>query len=143
MEKLDFEIKLISNTTTNCPEVKVGIDHITYFAGEVLGEEVVKFTASVADNFNLHVKFAGNDPKKLILDDQGMPTNSIQITVDTIIIEGIDVTQIAYNKSEYNIDSREKYIDQYELTECMDLGLHGVWTMHIQSPVYIWMLENL
>ena len=143
MEKLDFEIKLISNTTTLCPEVRVGIDHIDYFAGEILDEEVVKFTASVADNFNLHVKFAGNDPKKLILDDQGMPTNSVQIAVDNIKIEGIDITQIAYNTSKYNINSMEKYIKEYQLTECMDFSFCGVWTVPIQSPVYIWMLENL
>lgn len=143
MEKLDFEIKLLSNTTTLCPEVRVGIDHIDYFAGEILGEEVVKFTASVADSFNLHVKFAGNDPKKLILDDQGMPTNSVQIAVDNIKIEDVDITEIAYHQSKFNIDPSEKYIEEYQLTECMDLGLHGVWTLNIQSPVYIWMLENL
>ena len=143
MEKLDFEIKLLSNTTTLCPEVRLGIDHIDYFAGQVLGEEVIKFTASVADNFNLNISYAGNNARNLILDDKGMPTNSVQITVDNIQIEGIDVTQIAYNKSKFKVDNTEKYIDQYELTECMDLGLHGVWTMHIQSPVYIWMLENL
>ena len=143
MEKLDFEIKLISNTTGFCPEVRVGIDHINYFAGEVLGEEIIKFTASVADNFNLNISYAGNNARNLILDDQGMPTNSVQITVDNIQIEGIDITQIAYKNSKFKVDNTEKYIDQYELTECMDLGLHGVWTMHVQSPVYIWMLENL
>ena len=42
-----------------------------------------------------------------------------------------------------HVDYREKYIKEYQLTECMDLGLHGVWTLNIQSPVYIWMLENL
>jgi hypothetical protein len=143
MEKLDFEIKLLSNTTTLCPEVRLGIDHIDYFAGEVLGEETVKFTASVADNFNLHINFAGNDPKTLILDDQGMPTNSVNISIDSVLIEGIDVTEIAYHQSKFNIDSSEKYIEEYQLTECMDMGLHGVWTLNIQSPVYIWMLENL
>ena len=143
MEKLDFEIRLISNTTALCPEVRVAIDHINYFAGEILGEEVIKFTASVADNFNLNISYAGNNARNLILDDQGMPTNSVQITVDYIQIEGIDITQIAYKNSKFKVDNTEKYIDQYELTECMDLGLHGVWTMHVQSPVYIWILENL
>ena len=114
MEKLDFEIKLLSNTTTLCPEVRVGIDHITYFAGEVLGEEIVKFTASIPDDFNLNISY-----------------------------EGIDITQIAYNNSKFKIDNTEKYIDNYELTECMDLGLHGVWTLYVESPVYIWILENL
>ena len=143
MEKIDFEIKLLSNTTTHCPEVRVGIDHITYFAGEVLGEEIVKFTASIPDDFNLNISYAGNNPRELILDDQGMPTNSVQITVDSIKIEGIDITEIAYNYSKFKINKGEKYIEDYELTECMDLGLHGVWTLYVESPVYIWILENL
>ena len=143
MEKLDFEIKLLSNTTTLCPEVRVGIDDITYFAGEVLEEEVIKFTADISNEFNLQISYAGNNPLELILDDEGMPTNSVQITVDSIQIEGIDITEIAYNNSKFIVDDTEKYIDQYEITECMDLGLHGVWTVPIQSPVYIWMLENL
>ena len=109
----------------------------------MLGEETVKFTASVADNFNLHVKFAGNDPKKLILDEQGMPTNSVIVSIDSIKMEDVNITEIAYNQSKFNINASEKYIEEYLITECMDLGLHGVWTMHIQSPVYIWMLENL
>jgi len=143
MEKLDFEIKLLSNTTTLCPEVRTDIDHINYFSDQVLGEETVKFTASVADNFNLHIKFAGNNPRDLILDDKGIPTNSVNVSIDSVKIEDVDITEIAYHQSKFNIDPSEKYIEEYQLTECMDLGLHGVWTLNIQSPVYIWMLENL
>ena len=143
MEKIDFEIKLLSNTTDTCPEVTVGIDGITYFAGEVLGEEVVKFTADISNDFNLNISYAGNNPRELILDDEGMPTNSVTITVDNIQIEGIDITQIAYYNSKFKVDKSEKYIEEYELKSCMDLGLHGVWTLYVESPVYVWMLEKL
>ena len=61
MEELDFEIKLLSNTIDNCPSIKIGIDSTEYFNGEVLGEQTVKFSASVLDNFNLNIDYAGNN----------------------------------------------------------------------------------
>lgn len=143
MEELDFEIKLLSNTIDNCPSIKIGIDSTEYFNGEVLGEQTVKFSASVLDNFNLNIDYAGNNPADLILNDEGMPINSVIVTVDSVKIEGIDVTEIAYNHSKFNIDPNEKYIEDYQLEECMELGPRGVWTMPIQSPAYIWILENL
>jgi hypothetical protein len=143
MEELDFEIKLLSNTIDNCPSIKIGIDSTEYFNGEVLGEQTVKFSASVLDNFNLNIDYAGNNPADLILNDEGMPINSVIVTVDSVKIEGIDVTEIAYNHSKFNIDPNEKYIEDYQLEECMELGPRGVWTMPMQSPVYIWILENL
>tara|TARA_R110000796_G_scaffold26737_6_gene73931 strand:+ start:1899 stop:2330 length:432 start_codon:yes stop_codon:yes gene_type:complete len=143
MEELDFEIKLLSNTIDNCPSIKIGIDSTEYFNGEVLGEQTVKFSASVLDNFNLNIDYAGNNPADLILNDEGMPINAVTVTVDSVKIEGIDVTEIAYNHSKFNIDPNEKYIEDYQLEECMELGPRGVWTMPIQSPVYIWILENL
>ena len=143
MEELDFEIKLLSNTIDNCPSIKIGIDSTEYFNGEVLGEQTVKFSASVLDNFNLNIDYAGNNPADLILNDEGMPINAVTVTVDSVKIEGIDVTEIAYNHSKFNIDPNEKYIEDYQLEECMELGPRGVWTMPMQSPVYIWILENL
>lgn len=143
MEELDFEIKLLSNTIDNCPSIKIGIDSTEYFNGEVLGEQTVKFSASVLDNFNLNIDYAGNNPADLILNEQGMPINSVIVTVDSVKIEGIDVTEMAYNHSKFNIDPNEKYIEDYQLEECMELGPRGVWTMPMQSPVYIWILENL
>ena len=143
MEELDFEIKLLSNTIDNCPSIKIGIDSTEYFNGEVLGEQTVKFSASVLDNFNLNIDYAGNNPADLILNDEGMPINAVTVTVDSVKIEGIDVTEIAFNHSKFNIDPNEKYIEDYQLEECMELGPRGVWTMPIQSPVYIWILENL
>jgi len=143
MEELDFEIKLLSNTIDNCPSIKIGIDSTEYFNGEVLGEQTVKFSASVLDNFNLNIDYAGNNPADLILNDEGMPINSVIVTVDSVKIEGIDVTEIAFNHSKFNIDPNEKYIEDYQLEECMELGPRGVWTMPMQSPVYIWILENL
>ena len=143
MEELDFEIKLLSNTIDNCPSIKIGIDSTEYFNGEVLGEQTVKFSASVLDNFNLNIDYAGNNPADLILNDEGMPINSVIVTVDSVKIEGIDVTEIAFNHSKFNIDPNEKYIEDDQLKECMELGPRGVWTMRIQSPVYIWILENL
>ena len=143
MEELDFEIKLLSNTIDNCPSIKIGIDSTEYFNGEVLGEQTVKFSASVLDNFNLNIDYAGNNPADLILNDEGMPINSVIVTVDSVKIEGIDVTEIAFNHSKFNIDPNEKYIEDDQLEECMELGPRGVWTMPIQSPAYIWILENL
>tara|TARA_A100000164_G_scaffold224568_1_gene199059 strand:+ start:282 stop:713 length:432 start_codon:yes stop_codon:yes gene_type:complete len=143
MEELLYEIKLLSNTMDNCPQVKISINDTEYFCGQILGEEIVTFKSFTSDNFKLNIEYAGNNPKTYILDDQGLPTNAITVIIDTIKIEGIDITNIAYTKSVYNIDPNEKYIVDYKRERCMDLGPRGVWILPIGSPVYIWMLENL
>lgn len=143
MEKLNFKIKLLSNAVDTCPDVRVLLDDKEYFSGPVFGEETVEFDAEIDNNFTLNVEFAGNDPKNFILDRNGLPTNSIEITVENILLEGIDIRDMAYNLSQFQVDPSEKYIENYTLTECMDFGFKGVWTLPIESPVYIWILENL
>ena len=143
MEELNFKIKLSSNAVDACPGVRVLLDDKEYFSGTVFGEETVEFDAEVDKDFDINVEFAGNDPKNYILDDNGIPTNSVSIQVDEIHIDGIDIKEIAYNLSRFNIDSSEKYIEEYTIEQCMDFGFKGVWTLPIESPVYIWILENL
>ena len=143
MEELNFKIKLLSNAVDACPGVRVLLDDKEYFSGTVFGEETVEFDAEVDKDFNLNVEFAGNDPKNYILDDNGIPTNSVTIQVNEIHIDGVDIKEIAYNLSQFNIDPSEQYIEEYTLKECMDFGFKGVWTLPIEIPVYIWILENL
>ena len=143
MEELNFKIKLSSNAVDACPGVRVLLDDKEYFSGTVFGEEIVEFNAEVDDDFTLNVEFAGNDPRNFILDSDGMPTNSVNIEVNEIRLDDIDIKEIAYNLSQFNIDPSEPYIDKYTLTNCMDFGFKGVWTLPIEIPVYIWILENL
>jgi hypothetical protein len=143
MEELTFKVKLLSNAVDTCPGVRVLLGDKEYFSGTVFCEETIEFNAEVSDDFDLNVEFAGNDPRNFILDSDGMPTNSVTITISEVSIEGIDVIDIAYDKSTFTIDSAEKYIENYILTNCMNFGFKGVWTLPIESPVYIWILENL
>lgn len=143
MEELNFKIKLLSNAVDICPGVRVLLDNKECFSGTIFGEETVEFDAEIDDDFTFNVEFAGNDPKNFILDSNGMPTNSVNIQVNEIHVDDINITDIAYEMSSFNIDPSEKYIENYTLTECMDFGFKGVWTLPITTPVYIWILENL
>ena len=143
MEELNLKIKLSSNATDICPVVRILLDDKEYFSGPVFGEETVEFDAEIDDDFTINVEFAGNDPRKLILDSDGMPTNSVTITISELSIEGVNITEIAYDKSTFTIDSHEKYIEEYTINQCLDFGHKGMWTLPIESPVYIWILENL
>jgi hypothetical protein len=143
MDELNFKIKILSNAVDTCPDLRVLLDDKEYFSGPVFGEETIEFDAEVDKDFDINVEFAGNDPKNFILDDNGTPTNSVSIQLDEIHIDGIDIKEIAYNLSQFNIDPSEQYIEEYTLKECMDFGFKGVWTLPIKVPVYSWILENL
>ena len=143
MEELNFKIKLLSNAVDICPDIRVLLDDKEYFSGRVFGEETIEFDTEVDDDFTLNVEFAGNDPRNFILDSDGMPTNSVNITISELLVEGVNINDIAYEMASFNIDPSEKYIENYTLTNCMDFGFKGVWTLPIESPVYIWILENL
>ena len=143
MEELNFKIKLLSNAVDICPGVRVLLDDKEYYSGTIFGEEIVEFNAEIDDDFTLNVEFEGNDPRNFILDSDGMPTNSVNITISEILVEGVNINDIAFEMASFNIDPSEKYIENYTLTNCMDFGFKGVWTLPIESPVYIWILENL
>jgi len=143
MEELNFKIKLLSNAVDICPDIRVLLDDKEYFSGRVFGEETIEFDTEVDDDFALNLEFAGNDPRNFILDSDGMPTNSVSIKLSEIHIDDINITDIAYEMSSFNIDLSEKYIEEYTIEQCMDFGFKGVWTLPIESPVYIWILENL
>ena len=143
MEELNFKIKILSNAVDTCPAVRVLLDDKEYFSGPVLSEETVEFDAEIDSDFNLNIEFAGNDPTNYILDSDGLPTNSVAISISEVLIENVDITDIAYDKSSLHIDHSERYIENYTLTECMDFGHKGVWTLPIKDPVYIWILDNL
>jgi len=143
MEELNFKIKLLSNAVDICPGIRVLLNNREYFNGTIFGEKIIEFDAEIDDDFDLNIEFAGNDPKNFILDNDGMPTNSVIIQVDEIHIDGIDIKEIAYSLSQFNIDPSEQYIENYTLPKCMDFGFKGVWTLPIETPIYIWILENL
>jgi len=64
------------------------------------------------------------------------------INVNNIKIDGIDITQIVYQLSQYIHDTNGKNtmaVHQFY----GDLGCNGKVELNFTAPVYLWMLENI
>lgn len=145
IEHLNFEIELWCNEgVKGYPEIQLTIDNSLIYGQQVTSE--VLLTPSVRiknEKFKIEIAHPGNDLKDVTLKADGTPEKDGIVSIKTLKVEGIDIWQTAWTMSKFIVDPSEKYIEEYEMTNCMDFGFHGRWVLEMESPVYIWLLENL
>ena len=73
-----------------------------------------------------------NEDKTAILKDMLLNIKSVEI-------DEIDLGNLIYSKSQFVGDDADRPV----LTNCLDLGWNGSWELPVESPFYIWLLENI
>jgi hypothetical protein len=73
-----------------------------------------------------------NEDKTAIVKDMMLHIKSIEI-------DDIDLGNLIWSKSVFTGDDAERPV----LDNCVDLGWNGAWTLPLESPFYIWLLENI
>jgi hypothetical protein len=152
MENIEFELELgCTEGPDGYPDVKIGI--IThdpfvenvYWQGKIEGDKLVKFNADIEEgDFDLFIDFEGNPTDKLIVDKStGKSTNEGVLSIKKISVDNIALDHIFYTNSIFNVDESEIYVEDKVQKECIDFGNKGVWLLPLNSPVYVWLLENL
>ena len=152
MENIEFELELgCTEGPDGYPLVKIGtrsfdpFQENVYWQGNIVDTGTVKFSADIDDGeFELFVDFQGNPTDKLIVDkNTGLPTNAGVLSIKKISVDDIALEHIFYTNSIFNVDESEIYVEDKVQKECIDFGNKGVWLLPLNSPVYIWLLENL
>lgn len=90
----------------------------------------------------LHIVLKNKLAAHTQIDDQGHIISDAVINVNNIKIDGIDITQIVYQLSQYIHDTNGKNtmaVHQFY----GDLGCNGKVELNFTAPVYLWMLENI
>ena len=73
-----------------------------------------------------------NEDKTAIVKDMILNIKSVEI-------DEIDLGTLIWSKSVFTGDDADRPV----LDNCVDLGWNGTWTLPLESPFYIWLLENI
>ena len=98
------------------------------------------FSDDAADHV-LAIVMQGKTEKHTVVNDQGEITEDLLVSVKNFFLDGIDVSQLVWEKAQYFHDfngSQEEIVDQF----FGDMGCNGRIEFRFTSPAYIWLLEN-
>ena len=149
MEQINFKIKLHGHDCNDrWPACKILLNDDVMFDGEIQGETLVEFDASVVDdseNNKLVIDYYNKDYRlDVILDADGNVVKGKTINILDIYVEDIDLNQIPFNNNTVEV-YEQAYPQDLPRTRKndMELSWNSTWTMEFSSPVYIWLLENI
>lgn len=133
------------------PKCRISVDGSVFYDEFIKGEHNVTFTATVPDDSTgvLEIEYYGKDYKRdIVLDADGNPVKTVHIEIGEILFEDISIGQIPYNLSEVHV-TEPWYLNQDSddypnpRHNDMQLSWNSSWRLEFQTPIYIWLLENL
>ena len=168
VENLDFEVTLsgtywgtrypefdilVDDTVVKSDRItaspsKKGLIHDDFMSAgrEQATYQTIKFTHPVVPgNHVLGIRFKNKQPGDTCEFVDGQWRKDVLITIEKIVIDGVDLRSLIYNESTYTLD-QEQTIDGVAtrtLENCIHLGFNGVYELKFISPFYIWLLERL
>lgn len=145
---MTVEIPITFNLGTTAAEVPLGVevrfDNTSVFKTDHLKETTaVSFTCSDDDGEHvLEIELTGKLPEHTKVTESGEIVQDALISIDHLIIDGIDIGLIFSNLAEYTHDFNGT---KDTVTErCYNhMGCNGVVRLKFTTPVYLWLLENM
>lgn len=95
----------------------------------------------------LKVELTNKEPSDTVenTDKTGI-VQDLLLNIHEVVIDDIELGQLIWEKSEYRPDFPAGYTHPDNLkvlTNCVNLGWNGTWSLTWSNPVYIWLLENM
>jgi hypothetical protein len=110
--------------------ISPGRHHVIHEFEAVDGEHVLK------------IVLKNKTPEHTTVDDSGNIIQDAIINIDNIFLDDIDVTQLVYRLAQYVHDGNgHETIAVHPFYG--DMGCNGRVQMSFESPVYLWLLENM
>jgi hypothetical protein len=85
---------------------------------------------------------SGKTTEHTQVDDQGNITADAMLTIDTVSIDGVDITQLLNETAEYAHDfngTQDPIKDKFYGA----MGCNGTITLEVTTPFYLWLLEHM
>jgi hypothetical protein len=154
-ENLHFRVGL-SGTGDKLPEFKISVGGTEYVHRTLSANDAVEyfeFDAEITEGaHSLDILFLNKTMYDTKLDASGNIVSDLLLNIDSIEIDDIDIGNLKWTASNYtpiypvsykqHVLSTEQQIAN-ELTNCVNLGWNGTWSLPFTSPFYIWLLENI
>ena len=132
------------------PHVFINVNEDTHFEGILKGEQAINFKVDIEDNSSncLDIIFDNHHMSDTVIDDVGAVIKGKWIIIENIKFEGIDLEHLLFdnglitvNDEWYNKQDREKWPLKRRFET--ELSWNSKYTINFDSPLYIWLLENL
>jgi len=142
-EFVKIEIDLSCNFWNYNPfNVAVMIDDKEIFNNKIEEKITIKSTADLDDgNHTIQLKLSGKTDEDTVIDDKNESIlKDVILNVHDIRFDDISVGKNLWSNSSYYPDL-DRVLDSTK--HHVNLGLNGIWKFNFETPVYIWLLENL
>ena len=138
IDTLDLEINLSSTYWDKPPRAKVWLDNSVIFQGLVDSPIKIKTSLTLREGEHcIKIGLFDKDGKtQTIMADDRIVKDQL-LNIDSIIMDDIDLGYLLHANSTFVDQSGQEY------QQMVNLGLNGIWTMPFQTPIYVWLLENL
>lgn len=140
-EPVDISIRLSGTYWKDKPQAKVYVDNILLFDGEI-GEPLdINWKNELSSgSHDLIIKMYNKDRFQTVIEDGEVVKDSL-INIEKITFDGIDIDYLAQSLSIYQ--PVEQPGVPAIVRNCVNLGWNGTWKLSFNTPIYIWLLENL
>lgn len=144
LESVDICVSLSSSFWQDPPKTKVFIDDNLIYEGQIVNPIDVQWTGSLEEGQHKIIVELYDKNKYQTLIENGTIVKDQLINIDKITLDEIDIGFLKHSLSKYYPDKSSHSSDIPEcVTECVNLGWNGKWELAFNSPVYIWLLENI
>lgn len=144
-EKLHFKIALGGTYWDKKPKYSILVndsivvsDHVNTPSNET---SFVEFDVEVPEGpCVLKIRLENKDNSDTVQSsDKTEILKDMLLNIGKIEIDEIDLAHLVYQNSVFKGDDPSRPI----LNNCVNLGWNGTWELPIESPFYIWLLENI
>jgi hypothetical protein len=133
------------------PRCRVSVNDTEFYNNEIIGEQTVEFDLDLQDDSEnvLKVEYYNLDFRKdIVLNDSGEQIKSKYVIINKLFVDDIDCGNIPYDLSEvYVNDGWYTKQDPQDFPNPRkndsQLSWNSTWCLKFNSPVYLWLLENL
>lgn len=141
---LPASLFLTNNSDVTDLEFEVYIDDEQCYSGKIpLDKSQINFEVAVAEGLHtLTFVLKGKEQHHTTIDAEGNITKDVLIKVSDVTVDDINIDQILFNQAEYKHDYNGNGPETVE-SYLGVLGCNGKVTLPFESPVYIWILENI
>jgi hypothetical protein len=144
-EKLHFKIGISGTYWDKHPIYRVSLnDHIIENRQiETASDEVfyIEFDGEIEEGpASLKIRLENKtDSDTIENEDKTAIVKDLLLNIVSVEIDEIDLGNLIYEKTRFVADDTNRPT----LEQCVNLGWNGTWILEFESPLYIWLLENI
>ena len=142
-EQVAIDIELSSTHWGNrCPGARVYINHTLIFENLIAEPTKISWQGTTQERNKITVEMYNKNPGDTETDDSGAIVNDVVLNINCVAIDEIELDNLLWTNSIYYPNAGEDGAPE-SMKECVNLGWNGRWELEFDSPIYLWLLENL